>query len=160
MINDSNVFGGAIKKPSKELLDSIDLKLGFGLYVTEEDYENYVKGNELYVGLNLQYGYVLVVKEGTLNFYHYGPVGLTDINPSTFKDNENLSFCEGIYCYNADTHIPVSFNDKTSLYKGTYSGKYVECVFDIDGEEGFEKDSGNTKEYVLLTKSKVSVEVV
>lgn len=61
-------------KLTKELAESIDLKLGFGLYVTEENYE-----------------------------------------------------------------------------------KYAECVFDLDGEEGYEKDSGNTKEYVVLIDKSIKV---
>ena len=144
-------------KLTKELAESIDLKLGFGLYVTEENYEKYVKGNEAFFGDKLRYGYILVVREGEFRFLHYGPIGLNSLKPSTFKENSNLSFCEGIYCYNADTHKPVKVSNNTAIYTGTFSGKYAECVFDLDGEEGYEKDSGNTKEYVLLTDKSIKV---
>lgn len=84
-------------------------------------------------------------------------LGLNSLKPSTFKENSNLYFCEGIYCYNADTHKPVKVSNNTAIYTGTFSGKYAECVFDLDGEEGYEKDSGNTKEYVLLTDKSIKV---
>lgn len=134
---------------------SINLGYDGGLYVTEEDYLKYVKGNELYFGINLRYGYICVVREGEFKFCHYGPAGLKNIRPSTYEYNDNLTLCEGVYCFNAMLHEPVELKDNTNLYYGVYNGKYAECVFDCDPDPGFYKDRGSTKEFVLLTKEPV-----
>lgn len=161
MLNKSSVFlQFSDNLPSKEIIDSINLKLGFGLYVTEEDYNKWIKGNESYIFKKFRFEWILVVKEGELDFYHYGPSGLDEIRPSTFEYNENLSFCEGVYCFNANEHEPVELRKDTSLYKGHYVGKYVECVCDFVTEDDLVKDSGNSKEYVLLTDVPVKVEEV
>ena len=109
MLDNSNVFSQPSNKlPSKEVIDSINLKLGFGLYATEENYNKWVKGNEKYIFDKFRFEWVLLVKEGELNFYHYGPINLKEIRPSTFEYNENLSFCEGVYCFNVDSHKPIT----------------------------------------------------
>lgn len=141
----------------KNLIERINLKLGFGLYVSEEDYEKWVKGNESFIFKEFRFDYILVVKEGEFNFFHYGPSGLNEIRPSSFKHNENLSFCEGVYCFNADEHEPVELRKGSSLYKGHYVGKYAECVCDFVTDDDLVKDSGNSKEYVLLTEENVKV---
>lgn len=153
-----NIVGGSSHPIyNKEFAESINLKLGYGLYVTEEDYEKYVKGHESRFAWELNYGYVCVVREGRFEFCHYGPSGLTEIKPSTFEENDNLCLCEGVYCFSSDLHNPSSLNPGDALYYGVYEGKYVECVFDGECEEGFEKDTGSTKEFVLLTKEPIKI---
>lgn len=160
---ESNVFGSVgvnpINPPNKEFIDSINLNLGYGLYVTEKDYDKYVRGNEVLIARDFHYGYILLVKTGRLDFYHYGPKGLKEINPSKFEFNDNLSFCEGVYCFNQKLHKPVPIKEGWSLYYGSYEGSYVECVCDMCTDGELFKDHGPSKEYVLLTNSPVKVSV-
>lgn len=159
MFSSSNVFSQfSDNSPSEEIIESINLKLGFGLYVTEEDYNKWVKGNEKYIFDKFRFEWILLVKEGEISFYHYGPSNLEEIRPSTFEFNENLSFCEGVYCFNVDTHKPITPNEGYFLYNGKYVGKYVECVCDFVSDD-LPKDSGSSKEYVLLTDKPVKVSV-
>ena len=161
-MKDSNIFLGEKKEPSCDEAFAKSIHLGYdgGLYVTEEDYLKYVKGNELHFGINLRYGYICVVREGAFKFCHYGPAGLKNIRPSTYEYNDNLTLCEGVYCFNAMLHEPVKCKDGIVLYYGTYKGKYAECVFDCDPDPGFDKDRGSTKEFVLLTKEPVNFDKV
>lgn len=154
-------FSNIFNKPNitKEFIDSINLKLGFGLYVTEGDYYKYVKGNEQLIARDFHYGYILVVKSGKLDFYHYGPFGLKEIKPSKFNNNENLSFCEGIYCFSQELHKPVPIKEGWSLYYGSYTGSYVECVCDMETDGELYKDYGPSKEFVLLSDNPVKVSV-
>ncbi|MGL4949953.1 MAG: hypothetical protein ACRC5M_06195 [Anaeroplasmataceae bacterium] len=142
-----------VERPTKEIIDSINLNLGFGIYVTPNDFEKHVKGHEKSVYHDLQMGYICIVTEGILDFCHYGPKGLSSIRPSTFENNYSLSFCEGSYCYNSKVHEPVEVHESLCLYYGTYTGKYAVCVCDCDGS----KDYGSTQEYVLLTKEDAKV---
>lgn len=84
------------------------------------------------------------------------PSGITEINPSSFKNTDyNLTLCEGVYCYNSETHKVESCKKGTSVYYGTYVGEYVECIYDCDGDGINDKSVGNLKEYVLLTNKPV-----
>lgn len=145
---------------TKDFIEKLDLDLGAGLCVKEEDYELYVKGNEFVIGIKMNFGYIYVLRDGMFQFSHYGLKGLSLLKPSTYDNNPNLTFCEGLYCYDSNTHIPQLTNSDKVLYCGTYTGKYLECVFDCDPEEGKEKDKGSTKEYILLTNKPIEYETV
>lgn len=136
----------------------------FSLVLSEEDHLKYIQGgeSEIFKNVNardISNDYILVKHTGKFEFFHYGPLGLTEIKPSV-DENEELSFGEGIYCYDAKSHEPVSISPLRSLYKGIYDGDYLECIYDCDVSHGFDKGEGNTKEYLLLTKVAVPVKVI
>lgn len=146
----------------KRELPKIDLSkynLGitpFGVTLSEEDYKKHVIGRERQISPEFLNDYICVLHDGLLNFYHYSPNKLTEIRPS---NKESLSFGPGIYCYNKETHKPVT--TEMYLYEGVYKGKFLECVYDCDCEDDFNnKGEGNLKEYLLLTNESVPVKLV
>lgn len=148
-----------MKKIDLEYVNKYNIKLGWGYYF---DFEVFKKEIEPYleeVVKAVNYDYISVIKEGTLNFCHYGPSGITEIRPSVLTDYDcNLTLCGGVYCYNSDTHKPQECKKGTSLYYGKYVGKYVECIVDCEGDGINDKATGNLKEYVLLTDTSVKIE--
>lgn len=143
-----------------EFIRSLDLKVAIGLSVTEEDYANYIKDIEGFVSGATRCGYILVKHTGKFNFFHYSRgETFTEVNPSTYENNSNLSFGEGVYCFNANEHEPV-IGPMTKMYVGEYYGDYLECVFDDDGNGIKDKCSGNSKEYLLLTKGPIPVKLL
>lgn len=135
---------------SLEYLEENNLKLGFGRYFTEEFYNKHIKDNEQNKKL-LSDDYILVVKEGELNFIHYSDNGnLKKLVSSSMESSEfDLTLCDGIYCFNANEHKITDY--KKHAYKGIYKGKYLVCVYDCDPSDA-PKDKGNYHEYVLLTE--------
>lgn len=142
-----------------EYINKYNVKLGWGFYfeydVFKEKIEPYL--NDIIKLIN--YDYFSVIKEGEFNFCHYGPTGIKEIKPSILTDDDcNLTLCEGVYCYNGDTHKQVDCKKGTSIYYGKYVGRYVECIVDCDGDGINDKATGNLKEYVLLSDSPIKFE--
>lgn len=129
------------------------------IVISENTYKNVLKGHEQSLDNNCKNDYVLVLHEGLFNFYHYSEKDFKEVKPSVYGITSwNLSFGSGIYCYNADTHIPAKVDNSFHLYKGIYNGKYLECIRDSDPQDDFNnKGEGNRKEYVLLTNKSVPV---
>lgn len=148
-----------MSKINMDYINKFNIKLGWGFYF---EYDVFKKEIEPYLNdiiKIISYDYISVIKEGELNFCHYGPSGIKEINPSILTgDDCNLTLCSGVYCYNSETHIPFKCKEGTSLYYGKYIGKYVECVFDSDGDGIDDKGTGNLKEYVILTDTPIRFE--
>ena len=144
-----------------DLIQSLSLRITpFGITLTESDYFKYINGGELNIGepsnsRNILNDYITIKHTGTFEFVHYGPDDLNFLHPSVDPDGE-LSFGSGIYCYKAD-HKPVTIVEGTTLYKGSYTGDYLECMYDNDPSEKCDKGYGNTKEYLLKTRESIRV---
>lgn len=134
---------------------SIHLGYDGGLYVTEEDYLKYVKGEEDRIASKCNYDYIYVIKEGKFRFCYYGPQGLKFITPNRYDTQGNLVEDIGVYCFNAYGHKPIWLKNSTAIYYGSYNGKYAECVFDSHYEKNYEVEEDSTIEYILLTKEPV-----
>lgn len=143
-----------------EYVNKYNVKLGWGFYFEYDVFKEKIKPYLDEIVKLINYDYFSVIKEGTFNFCHYGPSGIKEIRPSILKDDDcNLTLCSGIYCYNSKKHKPNNNCRKgRSIYYGTYTGRYVECIVDCDGNGINDKANGNSKEYVLLTDISVKIE--
>lgn len=135
------------------------------LTYTPEDYYKYFDGGELEVFKNptahdLSNEYICILHDGEFDFIHYGRKDLKELKSSSKEDGEFHTFGCGIYCYNAATHEVVDVSESTSIYKGHYKGKYIECMRDIDSNERYDKGEGNSKEYMLITDDLIPVELI
>lgn len=137
-------------------VDKYNLNLGWGYYFEYNTFKEKIEPFLEEVIRLINYDYISVIRDGELNFCHYGPSNIKEIKPSAFNENDyNLTLCEGVYCYNSDEHNPVECKKGVSIYYGKYIGKYVECVFDSQGDGINDKGNGNLKEYVLLTHNPI-----
>lgn len=148
-----------MSKINLDYVNKYNVSLGWGYYFEYDVFKQKIEPYLEEVIKVINYDYISVIREGVFNFCHYGPSNIKEINTSTFKEKDcNLTLCEGIYCYNSDTHKPVKCKKGTSIYYGTYIGKYIECVVDCEGDGFNDKATGNLKEYVLLSNSPVKFE--
>ena len=98
--------------------------------------------------------FILVKKEGTLEFIHYSPFELKELIPSKEDDYTDLTFGDGLYVYPKDRHN-INFNVKINIYTGIYTGVYYECVWDENAflDKDIESDKGLNHEIVIKDMS-------
>lgn len=146
-----------MNKIDLEYIDKYNIKLGWGYYFEYNVFKKLLEPHLKEIINSIPNEYISIIKEGEFHFCHYGPSNIKEIKPSmsTYENNFNLTLCDGIYCYNSDTHEPVNCKEGISIYYGKYNGKYVECIVDPDGNDINDKATGNLKEYVLLTDTRI-----
>lgn len=133
---------------NRKFYEDNNLNLAIGLTVTKDIYDRYIKGYESEVSTLTRSGYILIAHSGTFDFLYYsreilsGPIRVS---------GEDKSFGQGVYLYHIDSFSKIKGMDKFIPYRGSYTGVYLECVYDCDPSSLLNnKGRGYLKEYLVL----------
>lgn len=94
--------------------------------------------------------FILIKHSDLLCFVHYSSFEFEKIEESMNSEDNDLTFGDGIYCYNIDNQEQTFWG--CYKYVGLYYGDYYECVYDRDGT----KD----REHELVIKNAKSIPVI
>lgn len=90
-----------MNKIDLEYVNRYNVKLGWGFYFNFDVFKKEIEPYLEEIIKIINYDYISVIKEGELNFCHYGPSGIKEIRPSVLTDdNCNLTLCEVVHLLN------------------------------------------------------------